>query len=137
MASSKAVISTLVFWLLSCASSGVSALEMSEIFGDHMVLQRAPLRAKLFGEASPHTDVSCTIDGSAALVVQADSTGRFVCELPPYALSWNRTATVTGDAQTLTFNDVAFGDVVLCLGSAAHRTLTRRHHSAPRSLLLS
>ena len=137
MACLTTVIVALLFSLLSCASCIVSALEMSEIFGDHMVLQRAPLRAKLFGEATPHTDVSCTIDGGAALVVQADGRGRFVCELPPYALSWNRTVSVTGDKQTLTFTDVAFGDVVLCLGSATQLTLIPRHYSAPLSPVLS
>ena len=102
---------------LSCLLPITTALVMPQVFGSHMVLQRAPLRAKLWGEAQPSSKVTCTIDKDAGLVVQADGAGHFVCELKPYPLSWNHTVTVTDDKQTISFSDVAFGDVVLCLGS--------------------
>ena len=97
----------------------VTALVMPHVFGSHMVLQRAPLRAKLWGEATPSSKVACVIDSEPAVVVQADDSGRFLCELLPHPLSWNRTVTVTADAEeALVFVDVAFGDVVLCLGQS-------------------
>ena len=110
----------LLVGMLLSALPFTTALVMPQIFNSHMVLQRAPLRAKLYGTVEPASKVTCTVDGDAVgLVVQADGEGRFVCELAPYALSWNRTVTVAGDGEMLLFSDVAFGDVVLCLGSVA------------------
>lgn len=117
MTASLLPFSTLVLLLLSCLLPDTDALVMPQVFGTHMVLQRAPLRAKLWGEAQPHTTVTCTVDEEAGMEVVADGAGRFVCELKAYQLSWNRTVTVSGDKQTILFEDVAFGDVILCLGS--------------------
>ena len=108
--------------LLLCCSlaslwTDVSALVMPQVFNTHMVLQRAPLRAKLWGEAAPQSTVTCAIDKAEVLEVQTDDEGHFMCEMQPVALSWNRTVTVTGDKQSIVFTDVAFGDVVMCLGS--------------------
>ena len=103
-------------WLLYLLPD-VDGLALPQVFGSHMVLQRAPLRAKIWGEARPHSSVTCTLDEDAGLEVQADAAGRFVCELQPHPLSWNHTVTVAGDEQTVVLSDVAFGDVVLCLGS--------------------
>ena len=115
--------------LLLCCSlatlwADVGALVMPQVFGSHMVLQRAPLRAKLWGEAQPHSTVTCAIDKAEVLEVQTDDEGHFMCEMQPVALSWNRTVTLTGDKQSIVFTDVAFGDVVLCLGSGKHHTAT-------------
>ena len=98
-----------------------TGLVMPHVFGSHMVLQRAPLRARLWGEAAPSSKVTCAVDSEPPIVAQADGSGRFVCELLPHPLSWNRTVTVTAESdgqQSLTFDDVAFGDVILCLGQS-------------------
>ena len=121
---STALALLLVF--LSCPLPHAAGLVMPQVFGSHMVLQRAPLRAKLWGTVQPDSSVICWVDNDPWLLVQADGAGRFMCELPPYELSWNRTVSVSGDGQTLTFLDVAFGDVVLCLGYAATHKLSQQ-----------
>ena len=110
--------SMLLLSCLCCLAAPSAALTMPQVFGSHMVLQRAPLIARLWGEAAPKSAVVCQLDSEPAITVYADASSRFVCELPPQPLSWNRSLTVSGDSQSLHFTDVAFGDVVLCLGSA-------------------
>ena len=132
--------------LLLCAQlclllPSAAALVMPNVFGSHMVLQRAPLQAKLWGEASAGAKVVVSIDGASSVTVQADASGHFHCELPPHELSWNHTVTVAADSQTLTFTDVAFGDVVLCLGYASrgapHAPCAGSCAIRPRSLSLT
>ena len=106
----------LVLLLVGFFVDSAVALVMPHVFGSHMVLQRAPLRAKLWGEASARAKVVVSVDSSLSIATQADDSGRFQVELPPHPLSWNHTVTVVGDSTSLTFTDVAFGDVVLCLG---------------------
>ncbi len=103
--------------LLCLLPDVATALVMPQVFASHMVLQRAPLRAKLWGMAQPSSKVTCQVDDvGAAVAVQADGAGRWQCELAAHALSWNRTVSVSGDGMSEVFEDVAFGDVVLCMG---------------------
>ena len=99
------------------AHHAVALLVMPQVFGSHMVLQRAPLQAKLWGQASAGAKVVVSLDSLQSTSTQAADSGFFQVELPPHPLSWNHTITVVSDSTTLTFADVAFGDVVLCLGS--------------------
>lgn len=111
--------------LLSCAlvslawlSTSTAALSMPQVFGSHMVLQRGSPSARIWGEASPSAKVLLVIDAEPALAVQADDTGRFLFQLQPRPVSWNHTMTVSADGESVVFADVAFGDVVLCLGQS-------------------
>ena len=117
---------TLTCFLLR--GSGVEGLTMPRVFGSHMVLQREPLKAQLWGTAAPLSTVVCSVDSEKAIEATADAAGHFLCQLPPHPLSWNRTLSVTADQRSLVFTDVAFGDVVLCLGSATHPIDTEPPH---------
>ena len=120
----------LSLWL-GCFTGCTVALVMPQVFGSHMVLQRAPLRAKLWGEANVHAKVVVLVDTELSVSTQADDSGRFHVELPPQPLSWNHTLTVTSESTTLVFTDVAFGDVVLCLGYASTSPTRRPTPTAP------
>ena len=106
----------LVLLLVCLLIDRATALVMPQVFGSHMVLQRAPLRAKLWGEASAGAKVVVSVDSSTPIATEADDSGRFQVSLPPHPLSWNHTISVAADSTVLTFTDVAFGDVILCLG---------------------
>ena len=91
-------------------------LKMPQIYGDGMVLQRyRPLRIN--GTANAADTVAVSIKGNTARAV-ADNRGRWSATLPPMKEGTGYTMTVTDGHTTLTFNDIAVGEVWIASGQS-------------------
>jgi hypothetical protein len=93
---------------------------VSATLGSHMVLQRAPASARVWGSAPPGTAVSVSLDGERLPTVAADKNGTWRQSLPPTAASSTRThlLEVTDGVRRTTLSDILFGDVFLCGGQS-------------------
>ena len=97
-----------------------SLFKLSATLQDHMVLQRAPAAAVVWGFAAPGTTVTTTFGGHPPLTSTADATSVWRAKLPPTAAS-AAPQTITFAASTgerASLNDVLFGDVYLCGGQS-------------------
>eukprot|EP00041_Stephanoeca_diplocostata_P019105 m.406051 g.406051 ORF g.406051 m.406051 type:complete len:352 (-) comp21212_c1_seq13:1191-2246(-) len=99
----------------------------ANVFGSAMVLQRGPLRARVFGSTTAKAALTVTLThppGSKTppivLRVTADAAGEWECLLPataaggPYQLA----ASVLDANSTQTLSGVMFGDVFICGGQS-------------------
>ena len=77
-------------------ASAAASCTLSNVLGSHMVLQRAPASAMVWGFASPGTGVRTTLAGAGALTAVADAAGVWRQALPPQPASAMGT--------TITFN---------------------------------
>lgn len=92
---------------------------LSATLGDHMVLQRAPASAVVWGNTQPGSTVTTTFDGKVYMSI-ADSDGWWRQKLPPMLASmdsYNLTF-LSSNGQNGTLNDVLFGDVYICGGQS-------------------
>ena len=110
-----------------CASAGsgpcgARGFCLSNALGPHMVLQRAPQAAALWGFAPPGDDVDCLLvsNGQEARTV-ADAGGHWAVTLPPQPAGGPHdivcSSRLRPDASA-TLQDVLFGDVYLCGGQS-------------------
>ncbi len=108
----------------------------STAFNDHMVLQRAPQHAVVFGTATPGATVTVTLTGpnaytytSPAAAVRAgtgdpalDGTWKVVLPAQPAGFGYALAAACAGCSNATsapaTLADVGFGDVYLCSGQS-------------------
>ncbi len=95
---------------------------VSAVFGSHMVLQRAPQRALVWGHSTPGATVSVSLDGVALLPpAKADANGTWRQRLPATPASTTpHVITMVGSAEgeRATLSDVLFGDVWVCGGQS-------------------
>lgn len=107
----------------------------SAAFSDHMVLQRAPQQAALFGTATPGATVTVRVEGpnnysytSAPVPVAASAditrNGTWKVIIPPQGAGFGYSILAACDgclnasSVPATLNDVGFGDVFLCSGQS-------------------
>jgi hypothetical protein len=97
---------------------GASKLNfLSATLGDHMVLQRAPQQAMVWGHTTAGATVTTTFNGiTLSSKAEADGTWRH----PATAASTKAyTLTFEGSAgESASLNDVLFGDVFICSGQS-------------------
>jgi len=86
------------------------------IFGDHMVLQRN-VRAPVWGTANPGESVTVQI-ASRKVTTRADATGKWMVRIGPFPAGGPHTMTVAGEENTLTFQNVMFGEVWVASGQS-------------------
>lgn len=96
-------------------STGRSAVKLSPLFSDNMVLQRNQPIA-VWGDAAPHETVKVALADVEA-TTQADAMGAWRVALPARDQAVDLTLTVSGE-NTLAFNNVAVGDVWFCSGQS-------------------
>lgn len=112
----KAVIGIVSFLTAICASAEV---RLPRLVGDGMVLQReTPL--SLWGWAAPGEEVSLTF-GNTAYRAVADTGGNWSVALPPQKAGGPYSIKIQA-SNTLTVNNVLFGDVWLCSGQSNMET---------------
>jgi sialate O-acetylesterase len=112
----KAVISIVLFFTAICLSAEV---RLPRLVGDGMVLQRdAPL--SLWGWAAPGEEINLTF-GNTAYRAVADTEGNWSVALPPQKAGGPYSIRIQA-SNTLTVNDVLFGDVWLCSGQSNMET---------------
>jgi hypothetical protein len=104
----------------------------AHVFGSAMVLQRAPLRARLFGKVPPGAALTVTVAQGKAfrfnVSATADAAGDWACLLPAmpasgagknYSLTASLdTAMVGEEQQQQHLTDVVWGDVFVCGGQS-------------------
>ena len=101
------------------SSSQPRSLTLGSFLSDAMVLQRAPLSARLWGSSAPGANISVALDGSKIARAAADTDGNWTLDLPAQPAGMNHRLVVSADGSTdLTLDDVAFGDVYLCTGQS-------------------
>ena len=112
--------SVLLIALVLClsASHAASQLALNSYFSTHMVLQRAPQQAVMWGTGDAGATVTVQVgsDNVGSAIVSAD--GKWLVQLPPREASLDHTVIVTDGNTTLTLYGVAFGDVYLCSGQS-------------------
>lgn len=95
---------------------------ISYVFSSHMVLQRAPKQAVVFGAANatvPGDLVTLTLSGVGSWQAVADASGAWQVALPPQAATTvgaTLAATSNATGRVVSLVDVVFGDVYLCAG---------------------
>ena len=102
-------------WLALLAASAQAEVRLSNVFGEHMVLQRdRPLR--LWGTATPGQTLTVDLAGRTART-QVGADGRWRVELPPLSAGGPFHLLVQGD-QAVELSDVLIGDVWLLGGQS-------------------
>lgn len=108
--------------LVPLARSPVNLFRLAAIYGNHMVLQRGPHRASLWGYASPGASISVSLDGVASAMATANAAGLWRALLPaqPATAGVSRSIAVASSADdgTLALEDVLFGDIWVCGGQS-------------------
>jgi len=99
-------------------------LQLPPFLASHMVLQRAPAAAKLWGTAAPGAKITVSGDPNHphAPPISASGTaganGAWTVSLPPQKASVRVQLKVSDGASSVTLEDVAFGDVFMCTWEA-------------------
>ncbi|KAK7107967.1 sialate O-acetylesterase-like isoform X2 [Littorina saxatilis] len=112
----------LIFLLAAFFHQGECALLLNSYFSDHMVLQRAPQQAVLWGTADTEGDIitaKVTGQGSDSTPVTTKVTqGQWKVKLPAQNAGGPYIVNVHSHDGDVTFSDVLFGDVWLCSGQS-------------------
>ncbi|WAR15455.1 SIAE-like protein [Mya arenaria] len=87
-------------------------------YHSHMVLQKSPAKANIWGYGNAGADVSVTIDGKTVSHVTIGSNTQWNVLLPPMGAGGPHVLTFTSGGVNVTLNDVMFGDVWVCSGQS-------------------
>ena len=105
--------------LLLSSSHAAAALTLNNYFSSHMVLQRTPQQAVIWGYGDPGQTVNWQLDSLPSGSVTASDKGNFTIQLPATEYtSGNHTIAVYDDNTRIQLDDVLFGDVYLCSGQS-------------------
>ena len=92
-------------------SKPLAAFRFATVYADHMVLQRAPSQASVWGFAAAGATVSVKA-GAAAATATASAGGIWRASLPAQPASTAAvTLSATSGGKTISVSDVLFGDV--------------------------
>lgn len=106
----------LVFLFAAFSFSSIAQeLSMPKIFGDHMVLQHDE-NVRLWGSSRPNSVVTVLM-GEVSVTTEADENGDWELFFPKQEAGGPHTITIDS-RQTLTFEDVYFGDVWIAGGQS-------------------
>jgi len=98
------------------SAQSFAGIELTRLFADGMVLQRAqPVR--VWGWATPGQSIRVTFDGRSISSVAAPS-GRWEAMLPAHAAGGPFLLSVEGDATAIVLHDVLVGEVWICSGQS-------------------
>ena len=112
----KRVFVFLVTLALMCTHTAV-ALELPDIFADHMVLQQK-MEAPIWGKAEPGADISATVDGTTRKA-KADSDGIWRINLPELQVPGPYTIDISeAGGGKHSIKDVLVGEVWICSGQS-------------------
>ena len=107
---------SLLLLTLSTVAALHSAVTLSKVFGDHMVLQQ-DLPIRIFGKANPGEKITASIgENSATATTAAD--GGFRVELPSMQADGKSHTLIVSGSNTITLKDVLLGEVWICSGQS-------------------
>ena len=95
----------------------ITSLYLPQAISSNMVLQRAPKSARVWGWAAAGSTVAISLDTDGYKVTVLPD-GSWTVDFPPQQASVNRSITITGDGETVTLSNIAFGDVYICSGQS-------------------
>ena len=107
--------------LLVALHSASTSARFAHTYGSHMVLQKAPQRAVVWGYYTSGTvdHVKLTLDGVPVPVFEGQEQGTWMAKLPATSASNKpHTLELSENNATTTLNDVLFGDVWVCSGQS-------------------
>jgi len=104
---------------LLAAGTARAALKPHELFTDNMVLQR-DREAPVWGTATPGSEIAVELDalGGRIFKATAGADGKWMTKLPASKASTKNELTIKGDGKTITYKNVAVGDVFICSGQS-------------------
>jgi sialate O-acetylesterase len=128
MTTTAMVVLLLLLLLLHVTTAAAAAsLRLPTFVDSHMVLQREPQSARLWGWADPGStitvelyDADLVLLASSSGIASSEPDGRWVVHLPPQPASdvGGHTVRVSDGTTVLELTDVVFGDVYLCSGQS-------------------
>ncbi|KAE8295520.1 Sialate O-acetylesterase [Larimichthys crocea] len=134
-----AVTLCVVFILVASVHSSDGNLSFASYYGDHMVLQKSPERAVLWGYGPEGTQVTVHLSGpmnQESLVVNVTN-GTWYATLHPVEAGGPYNVTASNENSTATLTDVLFGDVWLCGGQSNMCFETYKIFNASEELALA
>jgi len=102
--------------ILFCSAKAAWAVELANIFGDHMVLQ-ADAKVPVWGQGEPGETVTLTIGGQRVSTV-VDVTGCWRAQLEPIPSGGPYVMEVSAGDERFTLKDILIGEVWLCSGQS-------------------
>ncbi|XP_010891583.2 sialate O-acetylesterase isoform X2 [Esox lucius] len=106
-------------------------------YGDHMVLQKAPERAVLWGFGPDDAKVTIYLSGQAAAPAVSVFAGIWRVTLVPVQAGGPYNVTAVFQNQSITLTDVLFGDVWLCGGQSNMAFTTSQVFNASEEMALA
>ncbi|XP_059186870.1 sialate O-acetylesterase-like [Centropristis striata] len=114
-----AVILSLAFILLASICASDAKLRFASYYGDHMVLQKAPERAVLWGYGPESAQVTLYLSGQVDQKTSVTVTkGIWKITLDPVEAGGPYTVIAVAENDAAVLTDVLFGDVWLCGGQS-------------------
>lgn len=110
-------VAALCLLVAGAAVAVESSLSVASMFGDNMVLQR-DMKSPIWGTAAPGMEVEVAVDGREVGDTTACEAGKWKLSMRPMKAGGPHTLTVTNGDQTITFNNVMFGDVWVASGQS-------------------
>ena len=109
--------------LPALVAAAAPPFRFASTYADHMVLQRAPQPASIWGFGTPGQQVSVQVEGDATSAATATvrPDGKWRASIPPRPASAapvTVTATQSGGGAAISLSDVLFGDVWVCSGQS-------------------
>lgn len=95
-------------------------LRLPSFVDSHMVLQREPQKARIWGWAEPGANVTATltkIDVNIRVITDPED-GAWSIDFPPQPAGDGHAIEITDGTSTIVLDDIAFGDVFLCSGQS-------------------
>ncbi|XP_055957669.1 sialate O-acetylesterase [Patella vulgata] len=112
------VLITLIL-LVTAVTGSDAALRFSASYGDHVVLQRGPHKAVVWGYADKNNEnVTIQIVGHGSPVQTTTANGMWKAKLPAMTSPGPFVITATSSEGSVSLHDVLFGDVWVCSGQS-------------------
>ncbi|XP_076077111.1 sialate O-acetylesterase-like [Mytilus galloprovincialis] len=118
----RSSIFALLFTCVECCirpAPSVGNFTFASYYGDHMVLQRGPKQAIIWGYGpSPGSDVTVSLSGETPISVKVDKGNTWKVKLAAVTDTKPHTITAMSSSGTIMLSDVLFGDVWICSGQS-------------------
>ena len=96
-----------------------AAVRFANYYANHMVLQKAPAQAHIWGTGGAvGQSVTVVMDGKTVATLAANDAGVWEVLLPATVAGGPHNISVTSNGTTVSLRDVLFGDVWICSGQS-------------------
>ncbi|XP_052801318.1 sialate O-acetylesterase-like [Mya arenaria] len=112
----KEILIVVLFSTISARCHG--AIRFANYYNNHMVLQRAPQRANIWGFGTAGVAVNVKIDGLVVSTINVGADGVWKTLLPATTAGGPHNVSVTSSDGGAALSDVMFGDVWVCSGQS-------------------